>query len=117
MKQESSVVFIKIIENKKSPTYYLSLTTHGETVNVDGKGVIILFTDGTKWTAPNETIDVEAETSNFEYSAFASLTNADMITFQNKKIKKFRLYIYDKEVDVDLSDKLMVYAKCLSSLK
>lgn len=101
---------------KTGTFYYLWLDTHGSTVVVDGTGVIILFTDGTKWTNP-EKIDVEADSKGFEYHAFITLTQADLITFSTKKIKKIRLYIFDEEVNSFDADKFKIFAKCIREAK
>ncbi len=102
--------------NKGKSVYYLSLRTYGSTVNVNETGVIILFTDGTKWTRQSK-IDVDAESSGFEYSAFITLALTDLTTFSTKKIKKFRLYIYDEVVNSSDADKFKLFVKCVKETK
>jgi len=88
---------MKVIQKGKT-TYYLSLETSGSTLNYNGKGVTILFKDGTKWTKPNEKIDVKViDGSGWGYSSFITLNQQDLLLFSKKVIKKFRLYIYDNE--------------------
>ncbi|WP_395042880.1 hypothetical protein [Flavobacterium sp.] len=111
----SPIIIYKHIKNGKS-VYYLKLRTYGSTVNVNEKGVIILFQDGTKW-ARTEEIDVDANGGGFEYSAFITLTLADLNTFSTKQIKKFRLYIYDHEIDLEFADKFKSYVQCLKKSK
>jgi hypothetical protein len=111
----SSLIVYKNI-NKVHTSYYLSLETHGSTAVVDGKGATILFTDGTKWTKPVK-IDVDVDTKGFNYSAFISLTQTDIATLSNKKIKKFRLYIYDEEVSSNEADKFKAFLKCIKNIK
>lgn len=112
-KSLSPVTIIKTI-NKGVAVYYLSLTTYGLTATVDGTGVIILFTDGTKWNNPTE-IDVDATTDGFRYSAFIPLTATDLDLFSSKIISKFRLYIYDKEIKSIEAEKFTLYTKCIQS--
>ena len=109
----SSVIIYKDI-NKGKATFYLSLRAYGSTVSVNGNGAIILFTDGTKWSK-NIKIDVEAEDKGFEYSTFIPLTLADLTILSTKKIKKFRLYIYDEELNPFEADKFKVYVKCIKT--
>lgn len=66
-------------------TYYLSLTAYGNTVNVGGKGVIILFDDGTKFEKPNEKVDVKVGEEDYEYSCFIRLTKDEVHLFSEKK--------------------------------
>jgi hypothetical protein len=109
------MAIIKTISKTKT-TYYLSLLAIGQTVSLFEKGVIILFDDGTKWTKPNE-IDVEATENGFEYRAFITLSLADLTTFSTKKIKKYRLYVYDKEVNSNDADNFKIYTKCIKEAK
>lgn len=102
----------KIIKNSDT-TYYLRLTSYGSTVNVDGKGVIILFDDGTKFEKPNAKIDVEVGKKDYDYSCFISLTKDEVKLFATKKISKYRLYIYDTTINSFTSESLMNYFTCL----
>lgn len=102
--------------NKGKAVYYLSLRTSGSTVNVNETGVIILFQDGTKWTRASK-IDVDAGSNGFDYSTFITLTPADLSTFSTKKIKKFRLYIYDEEVNSSDADRFKLYTECIRNAK
>lgn len=111
----SPMTIYKHISNGKS-VYYLSLRTIGKTVNINKSGVIVLFQDGTKWTRASQ-IDVEAESNGFEYSAFISLTPTDLLTFSTKKIKKFRLYIYDEEVNSSAAERFKLFTECIKKAK
>jgi hypothetical protein len=98
----NDVSITKVIKNGTS-SYYLSLRTEGSTLNYDGKGVIVLFQDGTKWSKPTEKIDVKSvEGSGWGYRSFITLTQEDLLLFSSKVIKKFRLYIYDNESPDDV---------------
>lgn len=114
-RQISPMTIYKYI-NKGKTVYYLSLRTNGSTVNVNKSGVIILFQDGTKWTRASK-IDVEAGSNGFEYSAFITLTPTDLTTFLTKRIKKFRLYIYDEEVNSSDADRFKLYTECIKKAK
>lgn len=89
--------FITRIVKKSTITYYLSFSTKGSTLNAGEKGVYVIFQDGTKWIRSLEKIDVEYD-DGYEYSSFTTITAADLRLFQRKKVKKFKLYIYDYEV-------------------
>ena len=111
----SSMIIYKEI-NKSKTSYFLCLRTIGSTVNVYETGVIILFDDGTKWTKPDK-IDVDAGNNGFEYKAFIALTQADLITFSTKQIKKFRLYIYDQDINSNDATKFKIFSKCIKDAK
>lgn len=110
-----SMTIFKTIANGKS-SYSLFLRTIGQTVNINKTGAIVLFSDGTKWTKPAK-IDVEAQSNGFEYTTFIALTTTDLTTFATKKVKKFRLYVYDQEVSNYESEKFKVYVSCIMSMK
>ena len=84
----------------KDTSVYLHLKACGATLNVNEKGVIVLFTDGTKLTF-SEKIDVKAgdgEYCNYEYTAFCSITVPELTLLSTKTIKAFRLFIYDNHL-------------------
>jgi hypothetical protein len=103
--------------NKNVVTYYLSLETHSVSVSSGNKGVIVLFTDGSKWQRPSEKVDVNVDDHHFRYSAFIRLSAADLQVFSNKQIKKYRLYIYDEELTSEFADQFRGYVKCIRHLK
>lgn len=105
----------KFIKNGKT-TYYLRLASQGSTVSVDGKGAIILFTDGSKMTKQVK-IDVEVDEIDFEYSAFINLTLDDLRILRMKKIKKFRLYIYDRIIETSEAELFKNYVNCIMKNK
>lgn len=111
----SRMTIFKYVAEDKA-TYYLSLRTVGSTVSVNKTGVIVLFEDGTKWMKDSE-IDVKAGSDGFNYSAFITLKSADLKTFSTKKVKKFRLYIYDEDVDPVDAEKFMRYTECIRAAK
>lgn len=108
----SSIILYKIVKNSKV-VYYMGLSAYGLTVNIGISGVIILFEDGTKMNKPSEEIDVDTSDSGFEYSAFITLTEAEVQMLSAKKIKKYRLYIYDGEVNSEDANQFAEYVKCI----
>jgi hypothetical protein len=107
---------MKVIQKGKT-YYYLSLETSGSTINYNIKGVTILFRDGTKWSKPNEKIDVKViDGSGWGYSSFIALNQQDLLLFSKKVIKKFRLYIYDNESPDDV-EKFPYYVQSIMESK
>jgi hypothetical protein len=113
--QISPMIIHKIIKGSTS-SYYLSLRTIGYDVNVNKSGVIILFEDGSKWSRQSK-VDVEVADDGFEYTSYIRLTNNDLSIFSSKRVKKFRLYIYDQSVNIGIAEKFKVYASCIKDLK
>jgi hypothetical protein len=111
----SPVSILKIISKGKT-IYYLSLRTQGSTININKTGVIILFQDGTKWSKDAK-IEADAGRNGFDYSAFITLNPNDLAIFSSKKIKKFRLYIYDQEISPRNADLFKYYVDCIKTIK
>ena len=112
----SSMIIYKRIQNGNI-TYNLSIRTIGSTVNVGESGVIILFEDGTKINKPEEEIDVDSDENGFEYSAFITLSQSDLQTLKTKNIRKYRLYIYDEEINPGEANKFKAYVNCIVEQK
>ena len=112
---QSSMTMYKYI-TKSKVTYYLSLGTAGNTSVFDGKGVTVLFNDGTRWSR-NEKIDIDLNGSGYGYTAFIHLTPADILAFSSKTIKKFRLYIFDEDVELEAANDFKTYVKCIKGAK
>lgn len=108
----ASVSLMKVSKKGKPSAFYLSLRSYGNTLNVNEKGVILIFEDKTKWIK-NAEIDVEAEKGSYEYSAFITLSQNDLKLFSSKRIKKFRLYIYDTTLNAGFANKFLNYTKCM----
>ena len=111
----SPVSILKIISKGKT-IYYLSLRTQGSTININKTGVIILFQDGTKWSKDAK-IDADVGRNGFDYSAFITLNPNDLAIFSTKKIKKFRLYIYDQEISPRNAELFKYYVDCIKTIK
>lgn len=88
-------------------TYYLNLEAEGSTVNYNTRGVIVLFTDGTKWIKPSEKVSLNYS-SGFHYSSFIRLTPADIEVFSKKFIKGYELYIYDSKLDISEAEEFVM---------
>jgi len=95
--KDMSVILYKCIKAGKV-SYYLFLEAEGSTYTLSRRGVVIMFTDGTKWVRSSEKIDLDIKDGEYKYSAFVALTSTDLTTFKSKTISKFRLYIYDNYV-------------------
>ncbi len=115
--ESNTSIFITKNIKKNIAFYYLNLSTIGRTLTYGGKGVKILFNDGTKWEKPYEKIYVNTTNGNgWQYSAFISLNQTDLNLFSNKVIKKFRLYIYDNYYLGD-TEKFVYYFKAIKTMK
>jgi len=112
----ATIHIVKIFRNGKV-YYFMDLMTLGSTCVVDGKGVIILFTDGTKLTKSEIEIDVDVSNNDFRYTAFFPLTLNDLNSLSSKIIDKFRLYIFDGKVKSQDADDFKIYTKNLMLTK
>lgn len=109
------VELLKYIEGKKT-TYYLSLTTYGNTVSLYQKDVYILFQDGTKWHKISK-IDCDVSDDTYRYTSWITLSAMDLAILKVKKIKKIRLYIYDTELDEGTSDDFVLFTNEIIKMK
>lgn len=110
-------VMIKTILKGKI-LYFLKLTTRASTISIGERGVIILFEDGTKITKPNVLVDYNSNASTrYDYFAFIPLTLAELAILKTKKVKKYRLFIYDDEFNAFEQNLLNYFAKSISELK
>ncbi|PHI17956.1 hypothetical protein CEQ90_20445 [Lewinellaceae bacterium SD302] len=105
-------VIMKIKEGGKI-NYYLSLSTKGATVNVGEQGAVILFEDKTKLNFPAAKISVDADSDGYIYSAFISLDKSSLNKLSGIGIDKFRLYIYDRDLEKIESEKFLNYVQCV----
>ena len=112
----SSTISINKYIKKDKTTYYLYLRAIGSTAVVDGTGVIILFTDGTKMKKSSK-IDVDVSKYGYEYSSFIRLTDNELKIFSEKEIKKIRLYIFDRSVGENEGKNFTHFVKCISNMK
>ena len=112
----SPIVVFKTIKNGKE-SYDMRLGTVGSTVSLNKTGVIVLFDDGTKWNKPDAEVDVDVSEQGFDYNSYVRLDESDMALFSNKKVKKFRLYIYDEEVSPGFANRFVSYVNCLKALE
>lgn len=97
--------------------YYLSIETTSPALSYGGKGVYVLFTDGTKWIKSTQKIDVDPGDNGFVYKAFISITPEDVKVFSKKPVKKFKLYVYDDIVEEKEAIDFMNYSKCMQTAK
>lgn len=101
---------------KKGKTkYYLRFSIESSGI-YNGRGVYVLFTDGSKWSRPSEEVDVDYS-DGFDNNVFMDLTIADLEVFKKKTIKKIRLYIHDKDVEVSDGEKFKTFVKIVSLKK
>ena len=102
--------------NKGKAVYQLNLRAYGNTAVVNGKGVIILFEDDTKWSKQIK-VSIDVDGGKFEYSTFFILTESDILLISTKKIKKFRLDIFDEILDSGEAEKFVSYVNCIKNMK
>jgi hypothetical protein len=108
---KNGINFIKVKRGNLANTY-LSIQVTGSTVNVNGKGVTILFDNGKKILKPNQEIDCDVNKygDGYIYSAFIPLDKIDIDMLKQGKLTDARLYIYDTTINGDI---LFEYFKCI----
>ena len=107
------VSFTKVIQFGK-PTYYLSLSTIGSTLNIGEYGVKIMFEDKSILSFPTTKVKVDIDDNGYEYSSFIRIQPALMLKLKSKRIKSFKLYIYNDTLDEEESHSAKRYFECLT---
>jgi len=109
----------KVVKSGQTPKYHVRFTAYGITPEVSGKGLIVLFSDGSKFERTTVSIDVDVNRygSGYEYNAYLVLSEKDFTIFSLKKVSKFRLYIFDKELTQMDSDEFKGVSECILKLK
>jgi len=84
--------------------------------DLDMFGVIVLFTDGTKWENKETPIKIEFlddDEGIVKYSAMVELTNEDLDIFSEKTIHKYRLYKHARSIKKNIAEEVKEYIKCM----
>ena len=91
-----NVVFYKYKDKNGEMTNYLVLRTKGLTLNIGEKGLMVIFEDGTRFEKANAEVDYDSSSgAGWDYKVFIRINDDELSLFAEKKIKAYRLYIYD----------------------
>jgi hypothetical protein len=104
------------VEENGDTRIYLTLQSYGPTLNINKKGLKILFSDGTVLVKPDVKIDYKIESGlrGYTYSCFLKLEKEDIVAFTNKTITDYSLYIYERKFKNSNAFDLKEYLKCLT---
>jgi hypothetical protein len=106
---------MKVDENSEK-TIYLALQSYGVTLNIDEKGLKVLFSDGTVLSKPE--VDIKyadaSGTKGWTYSCFIRLDENDIDTFITKTITDYSLGIYERKMNSTNALELREYLKCMT---
>lgn len=105
--------------DKKETSFYISFYSRDNySVNMGERGLHIIFDDGSKFYRDCEVdADINSSDASIDYSAFLSLSKTEFTMFSKKKIKKYRLYIYDEVVDDKTAFFIQNAASCIINMK
>ena len=91
-----NVVFYKTKYKDGSIARYLRVMASGSTLNVGEKGLTVIFEDGTRFERPDAKVDADpGYGSGWSYRIFERVSDEDLNLFATKKIKAYKLYIYE----------------------
>jgi len=100
---------------KEKDVIYLYLKSHGKTLNINPKGIIILLDDGSKIENNTSIIDVKTDGyGDYNYSVLFPLTADEIKKLSEHQITDYRLYVYDFKIDVGEGWFYREYLKCLT---
>lgn len=97
---KSTIQISKVIKDNNSQ-YFVSLMARGDVSFNGGKGLIILFNDGSKLQKPNEDYDIldSYGNSGYQYLTLFVPSKDDLKQLSIKCIKKFRIFDFVGEVN------------------
>lgn len=91
-----NISFSKYKDKEGTVRMYLRITANGGTLNVGEKGLTVIFEDGSRFERPAAEIDAKASSGyGWNYTAFESVNEEEVSLFATKKVKAFKLYIYE----------------------
>ena len=104
--------------NGSTTRYYLYTYTNDSYCTVGGEEIIFLFEDGTKLSKGGDVdCDVSYNYDGFTYSSFVVLTENDVNLLATKKLTKFKMYIFPREISETMSNKILTSAKQILTKK
>ena len=108
----------KIITTSGKSVYYLYVSLEDSYCTVDGVGLVVLFTDGTKISKPSLSVDCNYYGGEgYTYSSFIRLTQNEVILFSQKEIKGYKLYIFNESVSTENALEFKNMVECLINTK
>ena len=94
--------------NGSTTRYYLYTYTNDSYCTVGGEGIIFLFEDGTKLSKGGDVdCDVSYDYDGFTYSSFVVLTESEVELLATKKLTKFKMYIFPREISETMSNNIL----------
>ena len=105
----------KTIKNNVS-NYGISLSVSDSYCSVNQSKIILLFTDGSKWNRVND-ISVTAGSDYYNYFTYITLTQSELKLFSTKIIDKFRLGIFDKQMNICDAMRFREFVRCIINAK
>ncbi len=112
------LVITKVVKKNES-NYYLYITSaFSNDYEVDRKGIYFIFEDGSKYV--DETVPIkfnDHRNRGYELSALTKLTPELLTKFTTIKVKKFRLNLYEGEIDDEDASVLIGIEQCLKNIK
>jgi hypothetical protein len=107
-----TLILYKTISPNKEASYFLSLNAVGATAVVDATELIILFEDKTKIPLDVK-ISVDVTKEGYSYSCMIPLDESLLEIFAIKNVYKYRISIFDTELDKFEAEKFRVLLSCI----
>ena len=97
---------------------FLSTSIDDSYCTVGGKGLTILFEDSTKFERSYAKVDCNYYGGgSYTYSCFIPLGKDEVKLFGEKKISKYKMYIFKGNVSNSYATKFQNYSKCILLMK
>jgi hypothetical protein len=110
------VCFYKV-KDKQHTVTYIALKATGSTYNLQAKGVLLLFKDGSRWEKPEVEATAKVKSlGTYQYTAMVELSDEDLKMFSERAILKYGIYIYDGKLSEKEGVKYQAYASCIKDM-
>lgn len=78
-----------------------------------GKGVFILFEDGTKIEKPECEVQSRYSSGSFSHISIFTINEEDSVIFSTKRITDIRMYLLDATIPLKSGEKIRNYFNCI----
>lgn len=100
--------------DESTENYTLILAVKGSDIHAGLKNVDIKFFDGSMYSFPNANVKIRYS-NGYMYQTIVQLTSEEVIMLKNKKIQKYRLAIYHRELIPEESIRFNDFVNCLTN--
>lgn len=101
------------IFSKEKESALIMLTAEGKTYTLSGDRLDVIFEDKSTFSKQVKILPSYRSNGNYIYYTSFNLSEEELELFKNKKVAKYRIYIFEKELSPRQSNVMNEYFKCV----